>query len=55
MPASGVIELADAKSGSPSRALWTGAFLAALAIESHARLVTFDQGCRRFAALFSSC
>jgi predicted nucleic acid-binding protein len=40
-----------ANSASPSHALWTGAFLAALAIESHARLVTFDQGCRRFAAL----
>ena len=40
-----------ANSGSPSHALWTDAFLAALAIESHTRLVTFDQGYRRFAAL----
>jgi predicted nucleic acid-binding protein len=40
-----------ANSGSPSHALRTDAFLAALAIERHTRLVTFDQGCRRFAAL----
>ncbi|HXP62927.1 MAG TPA: TA system VapC family ribonuclease toxin [Dongiaceae bacterium] len=40
-----------ANSGSPAHALWTDAFLAALAIEGHARLVTFDQGYRRFAAL----
>lgn len=57
MPASGVIELADARfrnlanSGSPTHGLWTDAFLAALAVESHTRLVTFDRGYRRFAEL----
>ena len=40
-----------ANSASPSHSLWTDAFLAALAIERHARLVTFDQGYRRFAGL----
>ncbi len=40
-----------ANSGSPSHALWTDAFLAALATESHTRLVTCDQAYRRFAAL----
>ena len=40
-----------ANSASPSHALWTGAFLAALAIESHTRLATFDHGYRRLPAL----
>lgn len=40
-----------ANSPSPSHAMWTDAFLAAMAIETHSRLVTFDQGFRRFAGL----
>jgi len=36
---------------SPSHAGWTDAFLAALAIERRAQLVTFDQGFRRFSGL----
>ena len=39
------------QANSPSHALWTDAFLAALAIGSHAQLVTFDQEFRRFAGL----
>jgi toxin-antitoxin system PIN domain toxin len=35
----------------PSHALWTDAYLAAFALESKARLVTFDQGFSRFAGL----
>ena len=36
---------------SPSHALWTDAYLAALAIETQSQLVTFDQGFSRFTSL----
>lgn len=36
---------------SPAHALWTDAYLAGLAGESQAQMVTFDQGFSRFPAL----
>lgn len=39
------------QAASPSQAVWTDAFLAAMAVERHAQLVTFDQGFSRFAGL----
>lgn len=36
---------------SPSHAVWTDAYLAALAVTTPAQLVTFDQGFNRFAGL----
>ena len=36
---------------SPSHELWTDAFLASVSINTHIRLVTFDQGYRRFVGL----
>jgi len=39
------------QSPSPSHALWTDGYLAAFALESKARLVTFDQGFSRFSRL----